>query len=68
MGAVEGDKDNKAENRPVRASVGVDSCPVMAFQAAMRLREGIKAGVLNIIPKMVTHCLSELHGFIFSVK
>lgn len=53
------DKGPEAENRPVRVSVwGVKPCPVLAFQAAVRLREEIRALKGVFILNMVLHSFS----------
>lgn len=57
MGAEEGDKGPEAENRPVSVwGGGAEPCPVLAFQAAVRLREEIRVLRGVLILNMVLHC------------
>lgn len=59
MGVEEGDKGPEAENSPVRVCVwGVQPCPVLAFPAAVRLREEIRA----------LRCLHTEHGATSSLR
>uniref|UniRef100_A0A3B5AI12 Rho-GAP domain-containing protein n=1 Tax=Stegastes partitus TaxID=144197 RepID=A0A3B5AI12_9TELE len=64
VGAGGGDKSPKAENSLVSVCGVVGPCPILAFQAAVRLREEIKAlrgvFILNITGKFFLNKMSEI--------
>lgn len=65
VGAEEGDKSPEVENRPESVGGGRRPRPVMGIQAAVRLRQEIRALRRVLILDIVLHCFSGLPAFLF---